>query len=845
MEYVSLEQEVAVESPAKYKLINGCAGSRKTDTLVKCAIRHLHGPEPSPILFLTLVSSVTDELRQRLESTLQISIEKQGISNHYVGRYGPHHTPIVIANFDAWVHLMCTQLAIPIEDASAHDLKKEELLRRIRELPSCICFTRATGHYAGLLLLDEFQDFSPTAAKIVVELSKRNGCLKTIAAGDYLQTIFEHDEADEAGAHAMNIFKEVEPAFFQLSTCFRCPKGHIAFNNMLMQKAQKKYALEPMACNNDMSADKPVLFCHPAISKNADARITAEIVYRQIQVLMSHDTTIVPADIAIIMARSNENAVFIQLKILLEKFYGRIGFPGAVHIFETRVDGGHKTIRWEDAVGKTVMISIHGDKGRGHKVVFFLGFTELSIPKDANLFKPREIVCESLANVATTRSTKYLLIGFNDTFPSRYLHNIYNNIEELCYCSWSSRETVPDIYRELLDVSLDLHNAEPVWQEVEKKYRQKQLNTSSANKNRLFVTESISRDFERPSCLVKHPWKRDMRCDPFGTSSRLITPFRDDHFIIFGEMAELMILRNRGIFHGDKTLLKYLDGAVFTKDERTLNFVYDYQINSATSFGDMIARVSECKRDYEKYFVRNPEFLKAFDSCFTSYRKVLHNVFSSVKFYRELELFLSGDRPNSEIPSEVFWNVTLFFNHIDGGGGSGLYRPAIFTYMDYFKENIEVLHENIRIFNQRLTDTLKSEHSMIVQAHITNRDKLIDLGVVDIDKKDNPQGYVFSIHGRLDIYDAGTETLYEIKASVRDEPSKEWLTQAIMYCLMLGRERIIPKRICIVNILKGESYVWDSLPVMSLKHVIESAIKNKYKIHPHIIESLLEDCRAA
>ena len=332
-----------------------------------------------------------------------------------------------------------------------------------------------------------------------------------------------------------------------------------------------------------------------------------------------------------------------------------------------------------------------------------------------------------------------------------------------------------------------------------------------------------------------------MMCDFFGSSLRLITPFREDHYIIFGEMAELMILRNRGIFNNDRSLLKYLDGAIFTKDERILNFVYDYQINSAIHYYDMTNKVSECKRDYDKYFRRHPDFLKAFDSCFTSYRKVLHNVFSSVKFYKELELFLSSERPNEEIESEVFWNVTLFFNHIHGG----LYRPAIFTYIDYFKENLDVLHENITIFNRNLSDSLKTEHSMILQAHVTDRNKLIDLGVIDIDKKDNPQGYVFSIHGRLDIYDIATDTLYEIKASIREEPAKEWLTQAIMYCLMLGRERVIPKRICIVNILKGENYVWNNLPEMSLRTVISKTLMNKYKIHPHIIAELLEDCLGA
>ena len=84
-------------------LITGCAGSHKTDTLIKACIKQIN-KNVVPVLFLTLVSSVTVEIKERLEKYLDIKIEKQGSSNHYLGMY--KESDICISNFDAWIHLM-------------------------------------------------------------------------------------------------------------------------------------------------------------------------------------------------------------------------------------------------------------------------------------------------------------------------------------------------------------------------------------------------------------------------------------------------------------------------------------------------------------------------------------------------------------------------------------------------------------------------------------------------------------------------------------------------------------------------------------------------------------------
>lgn len=51
IEYISKMQETIVNSDSILKLINGCAGSRKTDTLIKCALRDLYKYNTNIILY--------------------------------------------------------------------------------------------------------------------------------------------------------------------------------------------------------------------------------------------------------------------------------------------------------------------------------------------------------------------------------------------------------------------------------------------------------------------------------------------------------------------------------------------------------------------------------------------------------------------------------------------------------------------------------------------------------------------------------------------------------------------------------------------------------------------------
>ena len=77
MIYVSSEQEKIVVNRSKIRKVYGCAGSRKTDTMIKCGIYYLlQETRPKNCLFLTLVGSVTDEITTRLSSFLDIEIDE-------------------------------------------------------------------------------------------------------------------------------------------------------------------------------------------------------------------------------------------------------------------------------------------------------------------------------------------------------------------------------------------------------------------------------------------------------------------------------------------------------------------------------------------------------------------------------------------------------------------------------------------------------------------------------------------------------------------------------------------------------------------------------------------------
>ena len=806
MIYISKQQEQIVTSNSKHKLINGCAGSRKTDTLIKCAIRFLNEIK-KPILFLTLVGSVTDEIKTRLEQSLGIIIDRQGYSNHYIGYY--NGIPICISNYDAWVHIMIQDMDGISDIGSCFSEKVDKLLDKTKT--ESLIFYMKNKIKVGALFLDEMQDLGSNKMEIIVNLCLKNEDLYSTAAGDYLQTLFndENMNSQNMDIHAMNIYKRVTPDYFDLNICMRCPKGHVDLNNLLLRDIQKKYMIPIMESDNDNIIDKPVLFTHLPTSYNTNARIIAEQLTNMIRILIAYDNTIIPDDIAIIMGKTKNNEIYFQLQDTLNKLYETLGYSDSVLHMNTDGDGKHNSLDWKKAEGKTKLLSIHGDKGRGHKVVFFLGLTENSIPRDIYINKPSEIIPESLLNVGLTRSTKYLFIGFTYNRPSRYLQRFHEKLSDFVYSPWNKSGIIPEPYNSIICCELLSKTFKnPHW---EQNYREEKILTGT--KQNLAVTGDISKDFEQAKNIIMYPWKKSETVIKFGNNQEIHMPLQEEHYQLIGIMSELLIQRltkKQNLFNYLKQSINR-ENTIFTDDERFLSCMYDIIHNYGnTGYNDYMNK-------FAWFFNKNIELKRKIENAVFNKKNVVHSVFSSEKFKNQLEEFIS-ECDNKDIKTETIWNVSLFYNQIT----QKIYRPAVNSLLGYFNEDIDILHDNISkyVITYLKQNNVMFEHPIFLSGDLNPVEK-------DLLKIDN-SNHTLSISGRCDIYSTTNESLYEIKASRIKGCSQEWLIQTLMYVMMLDIQKIPVKNIFIVNVLNGCLYKWEVPPLPELESIILNKIGKRY-----------------
>jgi len=537
---------------------------------------------------------------------------------------------------------------------------------------------------------------------------------------------------------------------------------------------------------------------------------------------MERDPSIRPADIAIIMAKTKANYTYEQLKDTLTKFYASQGFGDALHHMNTEADGYHNTLDWSKAAGRTVMLSVHGDKGRGHRAVFFLGCTEGSVPQAVQLGKPEELLAESLLNVATTRSLQYLFLGFAHSFPSRYLWRLQDRdpglLERLAYCSWTMDLCkMPDPYFSILEWHRAAYGLWPVWTAT---YEKDKLLVG--DKSILKVKEDISKELEQAKNLIMHPWKRLEEKVVFGSRQRIETQFQEDHYMMMGVLAEMLIqrrVRPKALF---KQLLALEGAVVYTEDERLLSCMYDIANN--------LVPYDVYMQQYNSFFTRNPELRSAICDIVGAGQRVVHMVFSSAGFRRDLEEFVS-EVPSAELRPECIWNVCLFYTQLT----QVLYRPAVNTFMGYFTEDIRELHANIEAFVVR---------SVSVTAEFEVALQIMGTFSADEERVFNKKNHRVGITGRCDIYDPESATLTEIKASGMDQCSQEWMLQTLMYALLLGQFGRPVRTIVIVNILKGCSWSWTLPdPMPSLEVVVVKRLSRRYCWHPLETERLVEVIR--
>lgn len=899
IEYISENQQRIIEDEARTKLVNGCAGSRKTDTLVKLGAYHMRKHKHN-VLFLTLVSSITHELQQRMQELLGISIPRVGRSNHYLGEY--EGAQVSIANFDAFVHKQLEYLKVDLSEyGDCHDWKTRKLCEYTHE-GSHTELIMKNGDKADIVLVDEFQDMEALKAKILVNILKQNHKLHGIAVGDMMQTIFPKAvSADLSVGHPMNMWKHaLKPKMYSIDICYRCPSPHINFVNMLLSEHYGKFYLPEMKSTPSKDVDnhhhKPVLFCHDKISNNHGAYAISQQICAVVRVLFGHDRTLYPGDVAVIMKKSNNNHVFEQLKMALSSCYDSMGFGSnrVVH-FETRGDGYHNSIDWSKAEDKTVLLSIHGDKGKGHKVVFFIGMSHRCLPSENNVFKTTELIDISLVNVALTRSTKYLFVGFTVDAPSRYLSTKKEeSLKELTYSSWTSNEW-------LLEDGVDNGNLKYKGNAPHSPYREillvlnrtamleGLLNVDQPNFNRELRLQPLNcpaKDILR----VKDDISKDLSCDELfmswtptihqfghrvtGLNRRNVS---DDMIPMIGIMGELLVYRQLCMSGMNELFLKKMfgcivssEGVLYTDDDRILNMICDYGLNQYVNRDTDVWRclVQHMLEHHAKYLDTNPD-VKEFITHLKQRKTpavVLSKVFSTKSFRQQLKVFLSKEL-NEKIPSRVFWNVTLCFNELN----ESIRRPMVLLLLNKFNEDITDLHDNVQSFCQHILSETTTQnrlqfqgcHKVIIRE--TDRSVLADtLGFVDhedLDADRFSKGYTYGLIGKSDLN--VDNVVYEFKTSSKVDISREWIIQALAYCCIPyskpsatslpmvaddinnnnnnteGAIGSNPHAFVVVNLLTGTSYTYQ-LPETFDKCQFLQKIMNDYGYHDWMSRKVLE-----
>lgn len=847
IDFISSIQKDIVRCEDKRVLVNGCAGSRKTDTLVKRGFRLIDKHNHS-LLFLTLVSSVSDEIKQRMETLLNIHIDRKGTSNHYLGRF--KNKWVEIANFDAWIHkqLAYDNAEILSDNADCHSLKTQDLLKRAKE-GRVDNFVLKNDEIATAILVDEFQDLSNVKVQILMEICKKNPNINITCVGDYLQTIFqqaitgENNDSESVFCHPMDLFKTLKPQYFQMDICYRCPSAHLRLVNHMMMPYQIANDLKPIKAHFKDDINKPFLFPHGNLSKNHDGQILARQVKAMLEQVMEQDSTIKPSDVAIIMRKSNNQPIFEQMKKVIGDFFYLHGYDNSLCHFETRHDGYHNTIDWSLAEGKAVMLSIHGDKGKGHKIVFFLGLTQKSIPDETSMFKKEELIYQSLTNVALTRSTKYLFVGFTYHYPSFYLTQIKDELPNLCFCSWMIDDIENEFYKNIAEAnnkiwSYEKNNSKP---DFNSDYRT--LPLSIPSKSLLSVSNDISKDIERPSDIMSEfDWKKNVEKIVFGKHIKFETKLHQEGRIMIGVMSELIFLRKKEKRQFIKLVRRVLYESVFhfTEDERILNLCYDFElnqyVNDTLGWNDTMERLI---LQHSLYLAKNKDMFIELKSI-EQPKYILHVNWSKQELFEQFKVLINDDTENEDIPPYIFWNFSLLWNDIN----QKIRKPLSYRLIHKFQESLDSLHDNLnRLMTVINGDKLiyQTKHSLC--SVITNEKILRGLGFQkdkEIDKFIFEKGYTFGINGISDFIWKERGMIIEIKASSRVELSNEWIIQALMYGIMgFYGNGSIPINIMVVNVLEGKAWVFElgSISLKMRKRVLKR-IMNFYQFHPILKDTL-------
>jgi len=884
LNFISEEQKNIVIDNSRIKIVNGAAGARKTDTLIKCGIRYLL--EGKNVLFLTKISSVTDEITKRMTKDYTLVFQKS--ASHFVGKmaiqtnenYNIENSGwCSVANYDSFIDKQLRKYKIPFE-GEAFNQKVRQLNANLNIMNDGLVMKN--DEKVDVILIDEVQDFDKLRVVFTTELFNHFKDLIGVFVGDTLQTVFLQSIMEDS--FSMNYLKaNLKCKYFELTKCYRCPKAQINFVNKVMQPYQEKYCIKPIMSNNENLIDKPVIFQHHSVHKEYERADLCNRVIYIIDYVLDHDSTITPDDIVIVMNKTNSNAVFEKLLVEVNNYYKkRFNCKNYEHVihYKTKNHEGRKTIDWSVGENKTKFISIHGIKGKGQKVVILLGMSEKSIPLVEWLFKTEELISQSVMNVALTRSEKYLFVGVN-SIPSRYINDQLCDVQQnkMAYCSWNSEtynsDDTPDFYKNCM---LGFEKFE-TFDFITDKYTREIVSTPS--KSIMAIKEDVVQEYHISDCISNaFQLMNDeiMTKEKFG--KRMFS--RNDMNIveraILGIMCELVVQRycrtkTNNWSYENKFLLSYWnnqqsDSYYFTNNQSLLNLAFDLKINADTKTPQKWFPKFEVIKQKSKHIkILRDDLAKIKNPMY-----ILDKSFEKINLQNLLNIYFSNNK-NEDIKTVVYWNLALFFSAL-----SGNYKMnSVMLYINSFNKNIDALHENTKhycekyllntnlntynltfqkeinvlkniedpeILSQINPDLLKQEHfkTKMLKNKETNEKELKDVKV-------KPK-YTYGFMGISDIvqeniYDK-TAILHEIKCISMSDAAKvkTWIFQSVLYSYLLKKlhKKIQNQvdKIIIVNLLSGYKWEFDMTKVtIKYRDMITYIMKEK-QFPQMLIDNFLE-----
>lgn len=834
----NINLEILLSCDSDIKLINGSAGTRKTELLIEFVIDKITKNQNYNILILSLVGSVCDEIKNRIENKINKKFEKISMSNHFILNHNSNM--IEITNFDAWVNyeLIKRNVHNLNKISTMYDMKVEILNELIKDNKP-VQFNIFSNNTANCILIDEVQDFDPLRINLLLNYVNKikyiqNDQLSLLVFGDFLQTIFEKS-IQPYSSHPINQFNRIPHKKIYLTQNYRSPLGHINFLNKITEDIRCNYCLPDITTTNTDKINKPFLFSHPYMSTNSSAQIVALQTCLIINILLENKL-VKPKDIAIFMRKSSDQMVFEQLKLNLTNLYLKFGYNNKIIHFQSQTNK-YESTDWSKSKNKTILSSIHAMKGKERKVIFFLGLSRGSIPSTDyyNHSFNDKLIYDSLLNVGLSRSTKYLFVGFTKEEPSYYLSKMHNdtNLEDYAYLSWKHENIKHSPYDQ---IATELYN---FWLCLQKN---KYPNFEIKLRNEILdiptkAIYSIKTDLSTKYTDYKKLFgiNDTNLMYKFGNKIKFNCMLNDDLYTIIGIMGELILLK-----HLDPYLIKsyfhlYITNKVyFTDDEELLNMVVDLNLNNLESYDEW----------NKNYFIIKNRF--NLDNLIPNHK--FNNKFFILSKAMETNSFKSSinnviiNNNIKDIKPIDFWNCSLLWNELK----QTVRKPHLYLFIDYFNEDLSMLYENIENYTKKINkDAMFSyDEKHYLLNTITNKDILQSLNFIDtetFDKDIYQNGYTYGIYGKSDLYDVNSSTIIEIKTSHCNYIKPEWITQALLYYLLENKVGVI-KKVRLVNLLQGIEYVYDEsfLEQINKKDILIKLLTD-LKFNSKLVELLLNN----